>query len=53
VVERVPAGRAKKLEVPPKLVFSMLNNKELQAKLRAHKLSTDGKRHVSSPVVLW
>lgn len=35
-----------KLEVPPKLVFSMLNNKDLQAKLRVYRLPIDGKRQV-------
>lgn len=48
VVSVLPRTKAK-LEVPPKLVFSMLSNKELQAKLRAHKLPTDGRRHVSGP----
>ncbi len=41
-----PVSHAGKLEVPPKLVFSMLNNKDLQAKLRACRLPTDGKRQV-------
>ena len=35
-----------KLEVPPKLVFSMLKDRELTSKLRALRLPTDGKRQV-------
>ena len=37
-----------KLEVPPKLVFSMLKDRELTSKLRALRLPTDGKRQVGA-----
>ncbi|CAK0783245.1 hypothetical protein CVIRNUC_006444 [Coccomyxa viridis] len=44
----VSAPKAKKrgckLEVPPKLVFSMLTSKELSSKLKAFRLPTEGKR---------
>ena len=50
VTAPVQASKAKKgsckLEVPPKLVFSMLKDRELTSKLRALRLSTDGKRQV-------
>lgn len=52
VTAPVQASKAKKdscrVEVPPKLVFSMLKDRELTSKLRALRLSTDGKRQVGA-----
>jgi len=50
VAAPVPAAKPKKagckLEVPPKLVFSMLKDRELTSKLKAVRLPTEGKRQV-------
>ena len=43
-----PKKASCKLEVPPKLVFSMLKDRELASKLRALRLPTDGKRQVGA-----
>ena len=39
-----------KLEVPPKLVFSMLKDRELSNKLKALRLPTEGRRQVGPPI---
>lgn len=56
VAAPVQASKAKKasckLEVPPKLVFSMLKDRELASKLRALRLPTDGKRQVGAQSAL-
>lgn len=41
-----PVRKATNLEVPQKVAFSMLKNKEVQAKLSFYGLPTDGKRQV-------
>ncbi len=41
-----------KLEVPPKLVFSMIKDRELASKLRTLRLPTDGKRQVGAQSAL-
>ena len=41
-----PVPKATNLEIPPKVAFSMLKNKEVQAKLSFYGLPTDGKRQV-------
>ncbi|CAL8472044.1 g11586 [Coccomyxa elongata] len=40
----LPVRKPTSLEVPPKVAFSMLKNKEVQAKLSFYGLPTDGKR---------
>ena len=47
-----PKKASCKLEVPPKLVFSMLKDRELASKLRALRLPTDGKRQVGACLAL-
>jgi hypothetical protein len=42
----------RRLEVPPKLAFSMLSGRDLQAKLRALRLPAEGKRQVSACALL-
>ena len=41
-----------RLVVPPKLVFAMLTGRDLQAKLRAFGLPTDGKRQARAVLPL-
>ena len=46
VLAAKPKKAGCKLEVPPKLVFSMLKDRELTSKLKAVRLPTEGKRQV-------
>lgn len=49
------AGGRGTVEPPPKLLFHLLKDKELKAKLQQHQLPVDGKRPVRllTPVSHW